>query len=366
MIDWDANDSNVLINPRMPAEEQLQAKKLTDQFSNLKGHIWVATSGSTASKWAALSKEAILCSAAAVNAHLQSTENDVWINPLPIFHVGGLGIVARSHLSGAKVVVYNAKWDPDAFHHMASATGASLASLVPAQVHDLVSRQLRVPPKLRAVLVGGGSLQESLYYSAKALGWTLLPSYGMTECSSQIATAVLGADSPELKVLPHVEVSVNSEGRIVLKSKALLTGYAIFSSNEVFFTDPKADGSFLTDDLGNLTSGSLQVLGRIGDFFKIGGESVHLSRLENVLEKVKLELGVAFDCALVAVPDARLGHVIHLAAESSDHLLQRMIERFHIQVLPFERIRQVHIIPTFPRTPLGKLKRAQLLNQIVV
>ena len=63
------------------------------------------------------------------------------------------------------------------------------SSLVPAQVLDLVRAGLRPPPVLRAIVVGGGAISAELYRDARALGWPVLPSYGMTECCSQIATA---------------------------------------------------------------------------------------------------------------------------------------------------------------------------------
>ena len=99
-IDWTSSESEILINPRgMPSD-----RRILDAAKHLPGHIWVATSGSTQLKWVGLSKEAIQLSAQAVNKHLHSTSADIWIHCLPDFHVGGLGIWARSALSGARVV----------------------------------------------------------------------------------------------------------------------------------------------------------------------------------------------------------------------------------------------------------------------
>ncbi|HEX6085416.1 MAG TPA: AMP-binding protein, partial [Thermoanaerobaculia bacterium] len=101
-IDWLSDESHVLLNPRMPAAER---ERLQSFVTELPGHLWLATSGTTGSlKLTALSKRAMLASAAAVNRHLQSTASDVWLCVLPSFHVGGLGIYARAFLSGARVV----------------------------------------------------------------------------------------------------------------------------------------------------------------------------------------------------------------------------------------------------------------------
>src|SRR5947209_7140162 len=114
----------------MSAEERARLERAVPP---LRRHVFVATSGTTGDvKLVALSKDAILASAAAVNVRLGAGRDDVWCCVLPTFHVGGLGIHARAYLSGARVVTM--RWDPQAFVR----AGSTLASLVPAQVHDLV------------------------------------------------------------------------------------------------------------------------------------------------------------------------------------------------------------------------------------
>src|SRR5687768_13502196 len=93
LIDWTSGESYVLLNPRMPREEEARLRSLV---IDLQAHVWLATSGTTgALKLAALSKDALLASAAAVNRHLASDAGDVWCCVLPGFHVGGLGILDR-------------------------------------------------------------------------------------------------------------------------------------------------------------------------------------------------------------------------------------------------------------------------------
>ncbi len=116
-IDWQSNESHVLLNPRAPIHERLIWEPMTIAHQ-YPAHIWLMTSGSQQTKLVALSKKALLTSAQAVNQHLQSTSLDIWINPLPTFHVGGLGIWARAYLSGAIVHPYLEKWSPHLFTEM--------------------------------------------------------------------------------------------------------------------------------------------------------------------------------------------------------------------------------------------------------
>ncbi|HVG23959.1 MAG TPA: AMP-binding protein [Thermoanaerobaculia bacterium] len=329
-IDWLSDESHLLLNPRMPDEER---RRLESYLTPLRGHLWLATSGTTgALKLTALSKEAMLASAAAVNRHLQSDSNDVWLCVLPTFHVGGLGIYARAFLSGARIVTEG--WD-----------GVTLASLVPTQVRDFVHARTPVPPSLRAVVIGGGALPAALYEQARALGWPLLPSYGMTECCSQVATATV--DSPELRLLDHMEARTEDDGRLALRSAALFTGYGTGEG----FIDPKVDRWFVTEDVAAIDGHTLRVQGRRGDFVKIAGESVDLSRLDRILA------GLGADAAAIAIPDERLGHVIAVAIASGG---DAVIEAFNARVFPYERARRVIRVTEIARTPLGKIMRNRI------
>lgn len=373
-MEWDSEKTEIFLNSRLPEAEKKSIESYLRTLS-LKGHVWLGTSGSTSAgmltgKWAALSKKALLTSAAAVNQHLQSRPEDVWINPLPLFHVGGLGILARAHLSGSKVVTFAEKWHPEKFHQSAEASRATLSSLVPTQVYDLVQARLRAPKTLRAVIVGGGALQPIIYQQALQLGWKLLPSYGLTECGSQVATASLDSlqknrSFPALYFLSHVNCTVSKEGFLRIQSPSLLTTYAFHTSEGLILQDPKQEGWFQTEDLVQILGKELQVLGRAGDLIKIGGEQVHFGQLEGLLESLKCQLSVKADVALVAMPDPRLGCEIHLAvAEEISAEVEKLVRAFQEAVLPIAKIREVHRVAAIPRSALQKLLRKELIKEI--
>lgn len=347
MIDFESKESHLLLNPRMPRADRERLERLEPP---LEGHVFVATSGSTgAMKLVALSKAAILASAAAVNERLEITSRDRWAAVLPPFHVGGLGIHARAHLSGCHVVAMS--WNAAAF----AAADVTVASLVPAQVHDLVAGGFAPPHSLRAILVGGGALNPALDERALAAGWPVLASYGMSECCSTVAIRDV--------LLGHVEARCDEDGRIALRGPSLLTGYA----TEEGLVDPKRDGWFLTEDLGESQGRLLRVRGREGEFVKVGGESVDLSRLDRILGELIHDAG--FDAAVIAQPDRRLGAVIHLVAADGgrggvEATAGTIVEAFNARVLPFERIRAVRYLRCIPRSPLGKLRRAELLREL--
>lgn len=355
------------MNPRYSIEEQKLYLKILDEGAAWKGHLWLATSGSINLKWVGLSKQAILASASAVNSHLHSTDEDIWIHALPHFHVGGVAIWARSFLSKAKVEDFTAlslKWDATAFYNFVKEKRGTLTALVPAQVHDLIQLGVTCPSSLRAVIVGGGRLPEELREKSLELKWPLLPSYGMTECSSQIATAELG-HNPALKILPHISVKIGMKGELCFKSPSLLSVYAYCEKERLRFLDPKVDGWLSSEDRGIIDNGYLTVFGRLDQIIKVGGENVDLVRLEAILECISLKYQIQQHVALIPVPDERLDKVIHLAVEASAwEKADSIREEFNRQVLPFERIRQVHQIPYIPRSALSKVLRNEVLQLI--
>lgn len=370
-IDWTDDQTIVLLNARISSKESDFFQKQLQHVA-LKSHVWIATSGSAKQKWVALSKQALLTSAHAVNIHLQSHASDVWLNPLPHFHVGGLSIHARAFLSGAKVVPLDhktQKWNAHFFHQRVLDEKATLVSLVSAQLYDVVMLKLPAPRSLRAVLVGGGALSETLYYQARELSWPILPTYGLTECSSQVATAKLASlnqsDFPSLYLLSHVQARVNDEGILLLNSAALLTLYAEIGESACALYDPKTCGWLVTEDCAEIQADTLRIHGRGGDFVKIGGEGVSLSKLNAVLDEIKLVMRIQHDVALMAIPDQRLEHVIHLVGvKEAEDTLHLMAENFNQHVLPFERIRKIHVVSEIPRTDLNKLRKEELLQLI--
>ncbi len=387
-IDWHSEESHVFVNLRASYFLNINLNQIIDEF-NLQSHILLATSGSTAYspteiKFVALKKSAILYSSEAVNEHLLCNNKDVILNPLPHFHIGGLSTYSRAYLSGAKLInIYSEKlkWNPSYFVKEAELNKATITSLVPTQVFDIINAGLKSPKTLRAVVVGGGSLSYNLYEKALKLGWPLLPSYGMTECCSQIATASLGfkwdTAFPNLKILNHLNVKTNKEGNICIAGNSLLTGY-IFVDNEKykfidiktnFIEDPIDTFKYIvTSDVGVVNRNTLNIYGRKDDVVKIGGESVSLSRLDGILLDMKSELNIFEDIEVFAESDHRLENKVSLVLleknKNNEYLKNIIISEFNKRVFPFERIKNLYFVKSIPRTDLGKLKRVQLLNSI--
>jgi len=354
-VQWDGQGSALLLNPRL--DPAVRERALSADFPDLTDHIWMASSGTSGrTKIVALSRAALEASAVAVNRRLGVGPTDRWINPLPLFHVGGLSIVVRAALSKTLCHSFE-EWNPEEFVRRSTECGATLSSLVPTQVHDLVSAQKVCPSALRAIVVGGGALDESLRERATQLGWPLLPSYGMTETASQVATVKPGAeDFSQLPLLDHVEARVADGGALELRGPSLLTGWTLFETDgSSQWEDPKREGWFRTSDRVELRDGKLRFVGRVDDLVKIRGELVDVAALERELQR-RVSSGLV---RIDAEPDDRNGFDLVVVAENAAAEAEA---RESLDVFPPYARPSAFRVGTVQVSPLGKKIRRKNIS----
>jgi len=255
---------------------------------------------------------------------------------MPVFHVGGLSIFTRSALYETTVVAEPA-FDAVRVKDLMEAGEVTLVSLVPTMLARLRDAGLERAPRVRAVLLGGGPIPDELFAWARAAGLPVRPTYGMTETTSQIATARAGEWLA--RPLPGAEVRIADDGEILVRGPMVA-----------------ADGWLRTGDRGTLTEdGLLDVHGRMDDVIVTGGENVAAQEVEEVL----LEHPYVAEAAVVGVDDAEWGKAVAafvVAAVSEDEIAVHARAR-----LPgFKVPKLIVALDELPRTPSGKVERAQL------
>lgn len=316
----------------------------------LGGHRFFRTSGSGGEeKWVALSEEALKWSAKLVVESLEISGDDVLGLALPEVHVGGYGVVLRSQVSGARLARFGRRWDVRRFTEWCVEEGVTVLSLVPTQVHDLVVGGYEGGSALRVVVVGGGALNKALSRKARELGWPVVPSYGMTETGSQVATG------EGLPLLSGWEARVE-EGCLALRGGGLLTAVIRREGRGFRAVDPKVDGWFLTQDRVELQGGCVRVLGRADRLVKVLGKLVDLESLEGFWQE-RLGRGAV----IMAEGDERRGVKLVLVVEGE-------VERGSVALINASlpgpsRVWAWEQVTRFPRSPLGKIDRSALGGQ---
>lgn len=323
--------------------------------------VYFKTSGSSGEpKWIGLSREALRVSADAVNRHLGVGATSVWALALPIEHVGGFGVVMRAMEAGCGLERFERKWSAPEFAVWLAEVRATHLSLVPTQVHDLVTAGLQAPASLRAVVVGGGCLSVADGRAARELGWPVLSSYGMTEAGSQIATQGLelldSSYSPEpLGLLPCWEARSGDSGRIEIRGEGLFSGRLKHEKSNWRFE--KREGEwFVTSDSGAVEGREIRIAGRADALVKILGELVDPAEVQAEIVAVSAGGIRERELAVVAVDDARAGKRLVLVHERSvpSAMIGTALLSYHGQCPGFRRISATVAVDRIPRSPLGK------------
>jgi O-succinylbenzoic acid--CoA ligase len=219
----------------------------------------------------------------------------------------------------------------------------TIASLVPTQLQRLLDAGATPGPQLRRVLLGGGPMPPALLARARAAGFAVCPSYGLTQACSTVTVAEPGDLETAGRPLPGVGIAIAGDGEIVVSGGTV-----------------NALGSLRTGDLGRLDAqGRLIVTGRKGDVIVSGGENVAPAEVEAVLVE---HSGVA-EAAVFARPHPLWGEAVTArvvpregAEISQGELRAHCLER----LAPFKVPKAFEIVEQLPRTGSGKVRRAEL------
>ncbi|MBS1138731.1 MAG: AMP-dependent synthetase and ligase [Proteobacteria bacterium] len=313
----------------------------------------ISTSGSEGNPRAVLlGKSQLDAAAAASNSLLSLAPGDLWLNCLPLYHIGGQCILWRCARAAAGVLLHDG-FDAARVASDLTKQPVSHISLVPAMLARLLDLGIRPPPSLRVTLIGGAALSRPLYEKAMAAGWPLYPSYGMSETAAQCATFD-PADGPWHeglvgKPMPGHEIRIGDDGRIRIRGPQVMLGYLDGSGLD-------GDGWLLTGDLGEIdTCGRLTVLGRADDMLISGGRNVHPQEVESCLAACP---GVE-DIAVTGLPDPVWGDLIValvVGPVAPENLLAHARNHLPSAALP----RRIHHFAQLPRNATGKLERAVL------
>lgn len=264
----------------------------------------VTTSGSTGDpRTVLLSRAAIEASAAATDRRLGGPAQ--WLLALPVHHVAGLQVLARSVIAGTDPVILDLQesFTGESFAAAAERLDGShrYTSLVPTQLHRVLAspRGTTALADFDAVLVGGAATDPGLLEAARAAGARIVRTYGMTETAGGCVYDGVPLDG--------IQVELDDDGRILLAGPVLATGYldepALTART---FVERDGERWLRTDDLGALADGVLRVLGRIDEMISTGGVKVAPVAVEARLTELA---GVAQAC-VVGVPDDEWGTAV--------------------------------------------------------
>jgi O-succinylbenzoic acid--CoA ligase len=342
---------------------------LTDRSSDHR--LLIRTSGTSGDpRMVELSWSNLLASAEASTSRLGSNENDLWLSPLPVHHVGGIAPIIRSFINGTAVlpIDYN---DREVYELLVN-EGITAISLVPRMLNELLNLGLSDDSvDLRFILLGGAAASEDLVHHAIERNLPVRTTYGMTETASQVATTTTDdlKTYPESvgKPLSNVTVTIRDEedrplparetGEIVVEGPVVAEGYRDDSSEE----NGNFNGdTFYTGDLGHKDqTGRLWVDGRKNRLIITGGEVVNPSEIEETI----VQLDVIDAVHVTGIESSEWGEKIIafvILSSVKEYSKSKLKEQLGKNLPPYKIPKDIIEIDDLPRTDTGTVDDQQL------
>ncbi|KFE51233.1 fatty acid--CoA ligase [Pseudomonas syringae] len=319
--------------------------------------------------------------------------DDVYMPITPMFHVHAWGMPYAATMLGIKQV-YPGRYDPEMLVELWRKEKVTFSHCVPTILQMLLNCKSAQELDFAGwkIIIGGSSLNRTLFEAAKARGIQLTAAYGMSETGPLISVAHLNdelrAGTEDERITYRIKAGVpgilvdaaiidedgnflpadgESQGELVLRAPWLSEGY---------YHEPQkgaelwAGGWMHTGDVATLDSmGVIDIRDRIKDVIKTGGEWISSLDLEDLCSRHPAVREVAVvgiadpqwgerPFALLVIRD---GHSID-ARDLKEHL-KPFVELGHINKWAIPH--QIALVTEIPKTSVGKLDKKRMRVDIV-
>lgn len=266
------NSSPVIYLPKV-SNLQTTKKQFLSSLQLNKHLFYLLSSGTTGTaKVIVHTLNAFYEHVAAVKLFMYLNSNTVYLLNLPLFHVSGLGIVFRTFLSGAKLVISNKdNWVKDI-----SEFKVTHLSMVETQVKQCLNGNETIFLGIKVLLLGGSKFSNEILDRLITQKVPVFLSYGLTEAATQVFTKNLLTG----KSL-HLMDIICKDKQILIKGKQLFKGYYTEGLTVLPLTQTDY---FETRDLGIMKNLELKILGRSDNCFISGGENIFPEEIEGVIQ----------------------------------------------------------------------------------
>lgn len=380
------NDPRVIAFSRLIANDGAHVVATIDPVADVA--LIQYTGGTTGTpKGAMLTHQNLSANARQVNAiDPQPGMEDRILGALPLFHVfANTCVLNRTVLNGGCIIMlprFNAA-------QALAAINRSRVTAVPG-VPTMYQALLDNPAlaktdfsHLRACISGGAPLAAELKARFEAAtGATLIEGYGLSESSGVVSAnpyeaagkpGTIGQPVPATRVAlvdkedPSKPPAEGEPGEIIIAGPQIMKGYwqRPDADAEVFITDTAGVRWLRTGDVGVIDEdGFVRIVDRLKDMIAVGGFKVFPSQIEAVLythPAVK-------EALVIGIPDTYRGEfprayvTLNDGAEATGAVLTAWLNP---QLGKHERVDDVVIRATMPKTMIGKLSRKDLVAEVL-
>jgi len=249
------------------------------------------------------------------------------LHALPLAHVGALSQLHASLWSSCRVHVFLERFDARTCREAMEEHFVTHLSLVPPMLDDFRHVDGSAMAHVKTVLVGGGPLDASRKRAASAMfpNAAISTAYGATEAFSTVGVGASDgsyeaiSDTWAIWCEQHGCLAIKpgawcgcEAGEVLVRGPHVMLGYQNDSDttrNAMLQTKWWKSG-----DMGaflNSAGTKFQIVGRIKDVVRTGGEGVHATQVEQILEQHP----VVRRAAVFGIPHAYYGEMVTAAIE---------------------------------------------------
>jgi fatty-acyl-CoA synthase len=312
-------------------------------------------------------------------------DGDVWINPMPMFHVGSCVMAAVGILALHGTHVLLPGFEPGLVLEMIQEHRGNMMLVVPTILHSLVNHpdvEKYELTSMRGMLCGGSTAPAALVQRAEELfGANIAIGYGQTEahgvvCQSKLTDSQADRMTTVGHALPHMELAIldpatgemtgyDEQGEICVRGYQSMLGY--FELPDATAAALDQNGWLHTGDLGAMDHrGFVRVTGRLKDMIIRGGENIYPREIEELL----LEAAAVYTVEVVGVPDEhwgeQVGAIVQLRPGDRDvaEVFAELREYCLANLARFKVPRLWFAVDEFPITASGKIQKFALRTMI--
>jgi long-chain acyl-CoA synthetase len=338
----------------------------------------IYTSGTTGRpKGVTLSHRNIAANCCSILSYLELTRSDSVLVTLPFFYSYGNSLLFTHLAAGGKLVLasdfvfWNRVLDLMETEQVSGFSGVPSSFAMLLHRSDFRKRSFR---HLRYLTCAGGGLAPAVSARVREVvpHAKLFLMYGQTEATARLSTLLpeqcevkpnsigQGIAGVTLEVVDETgePVAAGEVGEIVARGDNLMVGY--WNDEEATCQVLRPEGLRTGDLAVRDEEGDLFIVGRKSDLIKSGSYRLNPQEIEQVI----LELEGVAEVAVVGLPDEIWGEspvAFIVPASGSENLQTDEVIRHCRGRLPrYKQIREARQVEALPKTPSGKIKRAEI------
>ncbi|MBO9702478.1 MAG: AMP-binding protein [Sporocytophaga sp.] len=201
--------------------------------------------------------------------------------------------------------------------------------------------------KLKAVIVGGAAVSETLKARLQNLSVPIYSTYGMTETVSHIALKLLNGpqQSDHFKVFEGVETRVDLRG--CLEIKGLVTNNQWVTTNDLVQFHSEREFTWL---------------GRIDNIVNSGGIKLQIESIEDKINRILKERNFGINFFLAKQPDEKLGEALAFYYEGFENSKSDILLLLKRELSKYEVPRYFIFCQNFEYTASGKIDKLKTIK----